>query len=115
MIKRKLLIIFMAAILIALVITSTALPLNQPSPLTTRILYHHPESRCHRNGLNYYQNQKMTQAEREAAAERLRLLELDRLNRKLHADGSRWDSHYFGPYPNYANSPCLWAPSPILR
>lgn len=116
MIRHKLYLIITILMLLSLVITGFALPrgsvfgadgenkLTKTSdPIVTE------------NGLNYYQNQKMTRAEREAAAERfkaaraLAAASVKAAGVPEELSAAQLDPggipHYFGPYPNYANSP----------
>lgn len=116
MIRHKLYLIITVLMLGSLVITGFALPMGSvfgadgenkltktSDPIVTE------------NGLNYYQNQKMTQAEREAAAERfkaaraLAAASVKAAGVPEELSAAQLDPggipHYFGPYPNFANSP----------
>ena len=119
MIRHKLYLIITILMLVSLVITGFALPMgsvfgaNGENKLTKT-----SDPIVTENGLNYYQNQKMTQAEREAAAKRFkaaRAVAATSVKAAPQAEGpeeitaAQLDPggipHYFGPYPNYANSP----------
>jgi len=98
--KHKFFLVFIALSLIAMLFSNFTLPVKpvhaDDGPTVTQ------------NGLNYYKNQRVTQAEREAAAERFKAAQA-----AAHIEGfatfAQLDPggtpHYFGPYANWAYSP----------